>query len=129
MSTQGNLSLKYSSGVSQPSFEIAADGSAALKYAPYGNLAGVISSGTVVLGLGNIRALASKPVMKGKADQFKKFSGIYVFDLEVDEADVKKFCDVVASLESTFGSINLEYIKAPEFFAIKDQLRSPINTK
>ncbi len=93
-------------------------------YTARGNLVGVISNGTAVLGLGNIGALASKPVMEGKAVLFKKFAGIDVFDIEVDEQDPERFCDVVAALEPTFGAINLEDIKAPECFAIEAELRA-----
>ena len=92
-------------------------------YTARGNLVGVISNGTAVLGLGNIGALAGKPVMEGKAVLFKKFAGIDVFDIEVDAADPARFCDVVAALEPTFGAINLEDIKAPECFAIEAELR------
>ena len=97
---------------------------AAYDYTVRGNLVAVISNGTAVLGLGNIGALAGKPVMEGKAVLFKKFAGIDVFDIEVDAADPARFCDVVAALEPTFGAINLEDIKAPECFAIEAELRS-----
>ena len=101
-----------------------ADPNAAYDYTTRGNLVGVISNGTAVLGLGNIGALAGKPVMEGKAVLFKKFAGIDVFDIEVDAADPARFCDVVAALEPTFGAINLEDIKAPECFAIEAELRA-----
>ncbi|MEA2788879.1 MAG: hypothetical protein QOG73_1285, partial [Acetobacteraceae bacterium] len=97
---------------------------AAYDYTTRGNLVGVISNGTAVLGLGNIGALAGKPVMEGKAVLFKKFAGIDVFDIEVDASDPARFCDVVAALEPTFGAINLEDIKAPECFAIEAELRA-----
>lgn len=123
MESQLDLSLAYSPGVSRPCLEIQADSSNASKYTARGNLVGVISNGTAVLGLGNIGALASKPVMEGKAVFFKKFSGVDAFDIEVDETDVGRFCDIVASLEPTFGGINLEDIKAPECFEIEKILR------
>ncbi|MEM7025677.1 MAG: NADP-dependent malic enzyme, partial [Pseudomonadota bacterium] len=103
---------------------IVADPSEAAAMTARGNLVAVISNGTAVLGLGNIGALASKPVMEGKAVLFKKFSGIDVFDLELDVSDADRFCDAVALLEPTFGGINLEDIKAPECFEIEKQLRS-----
>jgi len=100
---------------------------AAFKYTARGNLVGVVSNGTAVLGLGNIGALAGKPVMEGKGVLFKKFAGIDVFDIEVDELDPDKFIDVVAALEPTFGGINLEDIKAPECFYIEAKLRERMN--
>lgn len=106
-----------------PCLEIAADPLAAYKYTAKGNLVAVISNGTAVLGLGNIGALAGKPVMEGKGVLFKKFSGIDVFDIEVDELDPDKLIDVIAALEPTFGGINLEDIKAPECFYIEKKLR------
>src|SRR6202035_4292566 len=124
MATQHDLSLAYSPGVAAACEAIKADPDTALDYTARGNLVGVISSGTAVLGLGNIGALASKPVMEGKAVLFKKFAGIDVFDIEVDAEDPGRFCDVVAALEPTFGAINLEDIKAPECFAIEAELRA-----
>jgi malate dehydrogenase (oxaloacetate-decarboxylating)(NADP+) len=124
MATQRDLALAYSPGVAAACEEIVADPNAAYAYTARGNLVGVISNGTAVLGLGNIGALAGKPVMEGKAVLFKKFAGIDVFDIEVDATDPAKFCDVVAALEPTFGAINLEDIKAPECFAIEAELRS-----
>src|SRR6202158_3132023 len=124
MATQRDLALAYSPGVAAACLEIAADPQTAHDYTPRGNLVGVISNGTAVLGLGNIGALAGKPVMEGKAALFKKFAGIDVFDLEVDAADPERFCDVVAALEPTFGAINLEDIKAPECFEIEQYLRA-----
>jgi malate dehydrogenase (oxaloacetate-decarboxylating)(NADP+) len=124
MATQRDLALAYSPGVAAACMEIVADPAAAMEYTARGNLVGVISNGTAVLGLGNIGALAGKPVMEGKAVLFKKFAGIDVFDIEVDETDPDKFCDVVAALEPTFGAINLEDIKAPECFYIEEKLRS-----
>jgi malate dehydrogenase (oxaloacetate-decarboxylating)(NADP+) len=124
MATQRDLALAYSPGVAAACEAIKADPNAAYDYTVRGNLVGVISNGTAVLGLGNIGALAGKPVMEGKAVLFKKFAGIDVFDIEVDESDPAKFCDVVAALEPTFGAINLEDIKAPECFAIEAELRA-----
>ena len=124
MATQRDLSLAYSPGVAAACEAIVADPEAARDYTARGNLVGVISNGTAVLGLGNIGALAGKPVMEGKAVLFKKFAGIDVFDIEVDVQDPDRFCDVVAALEPTFGAINLEDIKAPECFAIEANLRA-----
>ena len=124
MATQRDLALAYSPGVAAACEAIVADPDTARDYTARGNLVGVISNGTAVLGLGNIGALAGKPVMEGKAVLFKKFAGIDVFDIEVDAADPDRFCDVVAALEPTFGAINLEDIKAPECFAIEADLRA-----
>jgi malate dehydrogenase (oxaloacetate-decarboxylating)(NADP+) len=123
MATQRDLALAYSPGVAAACEAIVGDPAAALDYTARGNLVGVISNGSAVLGLGNIGALASKPVMEGKAVLFKKFAGIDVFDIEVDASDPARFCDVVAALEPTFGAINLEDIKAPECFVIEAELR------
>jgi malate dehydrogenase (oxaloacetate-decarboxylating)(NADP+) len=123
MATQRDLSLAYSPGVAAACEAIVVDPHASYDYTARGNLVAVISNGTAVLGLGNIGALAGKPVMEGKAVLFKKFAGIDVFDIEVDAADPTRFCDVVAALEPTFGAINLEDIKAPECFAIEAELR------
>ncbi len=123
MATQRDLALAYSPGVAAACEAIVADPDAAHDYTVRGNLVAVISNGTAVLGLGNIGALAGKPVMEGKAVLFKKFAGIDVFDIEVDAADPELFCNVVAALEPTFGAINLEDIKAPECFAIEAELR------
>jgi malate dehydrogenase (oxaloacetate-decarboxylating)(NADP+) len=123
MATQRDLSLAYSPGVAAACEAIVADPHSARDYTTRGNLVGVVSNGTAVLGLGNIGALAGKPVMEGKAVLFKKFAGIDVFDIEVDAEDPARFCDVVAALEPTFGAINLEDIKAPECFAIEAELR------
>ncbi|WP_054307291.1 NADP-dependent oxaloacetate-decarboxylating malate dehydrogenase [Serratia rubidaea] len=123
LATQRDLALAYSPGVAAPCLEIAEDPLAAYKYTARGNLVAVISNGTAVLGLGNIGALAGKPVMEGKGVLFKKFSGIDVFDIEVDENDPDKLIDVIAALEPTFGGINLEDIKAPECFYIEKKLR------
>jgi malate dehydrogenase (oxaloacetate-decarboxylating)(NADP+) len=124
MATQRDLALAYSPGVAAACEAIKADADAAYDYTARGNLVAVISNGTAVLGLGNIGALAGKPVMEGKAVLFKKFAGIDVFDIEVDAQDPVLFCNVVAALEPTFGAINLEDIKAPECFAIEAELRS-----
>ncbi len=124
MATQRDLALAYSPGVAAACEEIRADVDAARDYTARGNLVGVITNGTAVLGLGNIGPLASKPVMEGKAVLFKKFADIDVFDIEVDAQDPRAFIDVVASLEPTFGAINLEDIKAPECFMIERELRA-----
>ncbi len=127
LTTQRDLALAYSPGVAAPCLEIAADPLAAYRYTAKGNLVGVISNGTAVLGLGNIGALAGKPVMEGKGVLFKKFSGVDVFDIEIDELDPDKLIEVIASLEPTFGGINLEDIKAPECFYIEQKLRERMN--
>ena len=127
MATQRDLALAYSPGVAAACEEIVANPDAAYEYTVRGNLVGVITNGTAVLGLGNIGALASKPVMEGKAVLFKKFAGIDVFDIEVNEQDPDKFVEVVAALEPTFGAINLEDIKAPECFGIEMKLRARMN--
>ncbi|WP_437609906.1 NADP-dependent oxaloacetate-decarboxylating malate dehydrogenase [Erwinia sp. V71] len=123
LATQRDLALAYSPGVAAPCLEIADDPLAAHKYTARGNLVAVISNGTAVLGLGNIGALAGKPVMEGKGVLFKKFAGIDVFDIEIDEQDPDKLINVIAALEPTFGGINLEDIKAPECFYIEKALR------
>ncbi len=123
MANQRDLALAYSPGVAAPCMAIVEDPSSARDYTARGNLVAVITNGTAVLGLGNIGPLASKPVMEGKAVLFKKFAGIDVFDLEVDETDIDRFVDIVAALEPTFGGINLEDIKAPECFVIEKKLR------
>jgi len=124
LSTQQDLALAYSPGVAAACDAIAADPAQASELTARANLVGVISNGTAVLGLGAIGPLAAKPVMEGKAVLFKKFSGIDVFDLEVAETDIDAFVDIVASLEPTFGGINLEDIKAPECFEIERKLRA-----
>ncbi len=123
MATQRDLALAYSPGVAAACEEIVADPDTAYDYTARGNLVGVVSNGTAVLGLGDIGALAGKPVMEGKAVLFKKFAGIDCFDIEVDARDPERFIEVVAALEPTFGAINLEDIKAPECFAIEARLR------
>lgn len=127
LATQRDLALAYSPGVAAPCLEIEKDPLKAYKYTARGNTVAVISNGTAVLGLGNIGALAGKPVMEGKGVLFKKFAGIDVFDIEVDELDPDKFIEVVAALEPTFGGINLEDIKAPECFYIEQKLRERMN--
>ncbi|KVZ06972.1 NADP-dependent malic enzyme [Burkholderia ubonensis] len=121
--TQRDLALAYTPGVAVTCEEIAADPAQAFRYTSRGNLVGVITNGTAVLGLGNIGPLASKPVMEGKAVLFKKFAGIDVFDIEITETDPDKLVDIIASLEMTFGGINLEDIKAPECFTVERKLR------
>lgn len=123
LATQQDLALAYSPGVAEPCLEIEKDPANAYKYTSRGNLVAVISNGTAVLGLGNIGALAGKPVMEGKGVLFKKFAGIDVFDIEINETDPDKLIDIIASLEPTFGGINLEDIKAPECFYIEKKLR------
>src|SRR5471030_2914269 len=123
LATQRDLALAYSPGVAAPCLEIQKDPLAAYRYTAKGNLVAVISNGTAVLGLGNIGALAGKPVMEGKGVLFKKFAGIDVFDIEIDELDPDKLIDIIASLEPTFGGVNLEDIKAPECFYIEQKLR------
>ena len=123
LTNQRDLALAYSPGVAAPCEEIVADPANSYKYTARGNLVAVITNGTAVLGLGNIGPLAAKPVMEGKGVLFKKFAGIDVFDIEINESDPDKLCDIIASLEPTFGGINLEDIKAPECFTIERQLR------
>ncbi len=123
LGNQRDLALAYSPGVAAPCLAIRDNPEQAADYTSRANLVAVISNGTAVLGLGNIGPLASKPVMEGKAVLFKKFAGIDVFDIEVDAADVDQMVSTVASLEPTFGGINLEDIKAPECFRIEKQLR------
>ena len=127
LATQYDLSLAYSPGVAAPCMEIYNDPLASYKYTARGNLVAVISNGTAVLGLGNIGALAGKPVMEGKGVLFKKFAGIDVFDIEINETDPDKLVDIIVSLEPTFGGINLEDIKAPECFYIEKKLRERTN--
>ncbi|MDB2562364.1 malate dehydrogenase [Sulfurimonas sp.] len=122
METQKDLSLAYTPGVATPCLEIDKKPENAYKYTSKGNLVAVISNGTAVLGLGNLGALASKPVMEGKSILFKKFSGLDSFDIEVDTEDVDSFCNTVRAISPTFGGINLEDIKAPECFEIERRL-------
>ncbi|MDP2164247.1 MAG: NADP-dependent malic enzyme [Hydrogenophaga sp.] len=123
LTNQRDLALAYSPGVAAPCEEIVADPNNAFKYTSRGNLVAVITNGTAVLGLGDIGPLAAKPVMEGKAVLFKKFSGIDVFDIEINEKDPDKLVDIIASLEPTFGGINLEDIKAPDCFYVERKLR------
>ena len=127
LGNQRDLALAYSPGVAAASMAIAEDPATASDYTARGNLVAVITNGTAVLGLGAIGPLAAKPVMEGKAVLFKKFAGIDVFDIEVDETEIDRFVNVVAALEPTFGGINLEDIKAPECFEIERQLRERMN--
>ena len=127
LTNQRDLALAYSPGVASPCEEIVVDPSNSYKYTSRGNLVAVITNGTAVLGLGNIGPLAAKPVMEGKGVLFKKFAGIDVFDLEINEQDPDKLCDIIAALEPTFGGINLEDIKAPECFYIEQKLRERMN--
>ena len=123
MVNQHDLALAYSPGVAAACEEIVADPANAWRYTARGNLVAVVTNGTAVLGLGNIGPLASKPVMEGKAVLFKKFAGIDVFDLEINELNVDKLVDIIAALEPTFGGINLEDIKAPDCFYVERKLR------
>src|SRR5690606_9555227 len=123
LANQRDLALAYSPGVAWPCLKIRDDPRAAAKYTSRANLVGVISNGTAVLGLGSIGPLAAKPVMEGKAVLFRKFAGIDVFDLEIDERDPERLIDIIASLEPTFGGINPEDIGAPECFVIEEALR------
>jgi malate dehydrogenase (oxaloacetate-decarboxylating)(NADP+) len=123
LTNQRDLALAYSPGVAAPCEEIVKDPNNAFKYTARGNLVAVITNGTAVLGLGNIGPLASKPVMEGKAVLFKKFAGVDVFDIEINEPDPARLVDVIAALEPTFGAINLEDIKAPDCFYVERELR------
>ncbi|MBA2249830.1 MAG: NADP-dependent malic enzyme [Chitinophagaceae bacterium] len=125
--TQRDLSLAYSPGVAVPCLEIKSDPEAAYLYTAKGNLVGVITNGTAVLGLGDIGPIAGKPVMEGKGVLFKIFADIDVFDIEINEKDPEKFVQIVKSLEPTFGGINLEDIKAPECFYIEKKLKEQLN--
>jgi len=120
--TQRDLSLAYTPGVAEPVRAIAADPELAYRYTAKSNLVGVITNGTAVLGLGNVGALAGKPVMEGKGVLFKRFANIDVFDIEVDTTDVDVLVDTVARIAPTFGGINLEDIKAPECFEVERRL-------
>jgi malate dehydrogenase (oxaloacetate-decarboxylating)(NADP+) len=127
VASQDDLALAYSPGVAVPCVEIARDPSLAYEYTAKGNLVAVITNGSAVLGLGNIGALAGKPVMEGKVVLFKKFAGIDSFDIEIDESDPDKLVDIIAALHPTFGGINLEDIKAPECFYIERKLRERLS--
>ncbi len=127
LSSQHDLALAYSPGVAEPCIEIHENQENAYKFTAKGNLVGVISNGTAVLGLGDIGPEASKPVMEGKGVLFKKFAGIDVFDIEIDERDPDKFVEVVKALEPTFGGINLEDIKGPDCFHVEKELRAKMS--
>ncbi len=127
LANQHDLSLAYSPGVAAASMLIHKDPAEAANLTSRGNLVAVVSNGSAVLGLGNIGALASKPVMEGKAGLFKKFANVDVFDIEIDESDPRKLVDVIAALEPTFGGINLEDIKAPECFIVEQALKERMN--
>ena len=127
LSNQRDLSLAYSPGVAYPCLDIEADPGLANDFTSRGNLVGVITNGTAVLGLGNIGPLAAKPVMEGKGCLFKKFAGIDVFDIELAEHDPDKLVDIIAAMEPTLGGVNLEDIKAPECFYIERKLRERMN--
>src|SRR6201992_850064 len=127
MATQRDLALAYSPGVAIPVKAIAADPATAYDYTAKGNLVAVISNGTAILGLGNLGALASKPVMEGKAVLFKRFADVDSIDLELATEDVNRFIDAVELMEPSFGGINLEDIKAPECFVIEQTLRERMN--
>ena len=120
---QSDLALAYSPGVAEACRAIVEDPLNVVRFTARGNLVGVISNGSAVLGLGAIGPLAAKPVMEGKAVLFKKFAGIDVFDIEVDQRDPQRLVEVIAALEPTFGAINLEDIKAPECFIVERELR------
>src|SRR5215210_3721865 len=125
--TQRDLSLAYTPGVAKPCLEIARDPSLAYNYTAKGNLVAVVTNGTAVLGLGDIGALAGKPVMEGKGVLFKRFADIDVFDIEVDTHDTEEFIRCVKLLEPTFGGINLEDIAAPACFEIEERLKAEMN--
>ncbi|MCB4455395.1 NADP-dependent malic enzyme [Leisingera sp. McT4-56] len=127
MANGRDLARAYSPGVAEACVEIKADEANAARYTSRGNLVAVVSNGSAVLGLGNIGALASKPVMEGKAVLFKNFAGIDCFDLEINESDPEKLADIVCSLEPTFGAINLEDIKAPDCFVVEKLCRERMN--
>lgn len=125
--TQDDLSLAYTPGVAEPVLEIAKDKKKAYEFTSKSNLVGVITNGSAILGLGNLGALASKPVMEGKAALFKKFADVDVFDIEVDTSDINEFITTVRNISPTFGGINLEDIKAPDCFIIEDALKEQLD--
>lgn len=127
LATREDLSLAYTPGVAEPVLEIARDPVLAYEYTAKGNLVAVISNGTAILGLGNKGALASKPVMEGKAVLFKKFANIDAMDIEIEEKDPAKLVEIITALAPTFGGINLEDIKAPECFVVEEELRKRLN--
>lgn len=122
-----DLSLAYSPGVAEPCIEIAENPNDAYKYTSKGNMVAVITNGTAVLGLGNIGALASKPVMEGKAVLFNKFAGVESVDICIDETDMHEFCKIVKALGPSFGGINLEDIRGPDCFYIEQRLKKEMN--
>ena len=122
-----DLSMGYSPGVAYPVEEIASDESLAYSYTNKGNLVGVISNGTAVLGLGNVGAIASKPVMEGKGVLFKKMAGVDVFDIEVNETDPEKLVNIIEAIAPTFGAINLEDIRSPDCFYVENELKKRLN--
>ncbi|HUL59831.1 MAG TPA: NADP-dependent malic enzyme, partial [Anaeromyxobacteraceae bacterium] len=125
--TARDLALAYSPGVAEPCLEIEKDNELSYLYTARGNLVAVITNGTAVLGLGDIGAVAGKPVMEGKGVLFKRFADIDVFDINIDAKEIDDVCKVVKALEPTFGGINLEDIKAPECFEIEEQLKKSMN--
>ncbi|MGB5346246.1 MAG: hypothetical protein WBN23_08780 [Woeseia sp.] len=127
LANQLDLAQAYSPGVAFPCLRIKENPAAAAEFTVRGNLVGVITNGSAVLGLGNIGPLAAKPVMEGKAVLFKKFAGIDAFDIEIDEADPEKLVEIISRLEPTFGAINLEDIKAPECFVVEQKLSEMMN--
>ena len=127
LANQRDLGLAYSPGVAAACEAIVEDAAHASTLTVRGNLVAVVTNGTAVLGLGTIGPLAAKPVMEGKAVLFKKFAGIDAFDIEIDETDPDKLVEIIASLEPTFGAINLEDIKAPECFVVEGKLRQRMN--
>ena len=127
VASQDDLSLAYSPGVAAPCLAIQKDPRRAYEFTAKGNLVAVITNGTAVLGLGDIGALAGKPVMEGKVVLFKKFAGIDAFDIEIDETDPEKLVEIIAALHPTFGGINLEDIKAPECFYVEQRLRERLS--
>ncbi|MCY4503511.1 MAG: NADP-dependent malic enzyme, partial [Alphaproteobacteria bacterium] len=127
LANQRDLSLAYTPGVAEASRAIAERPDDAARYTARSNLVAVVTNGSAVLGLGNIGALAAKPVMEGKAVLFKKFADIDVFDIEIDESDPDALADTIRRLEPTFGAINLEDIKAPDCFLVEDRLKAEMN--
>ena len=125
--SQDDLSLAYTPGVAEPVLEIAENAENAWRYTSKGNLVAVMTNGSAVLGLGNVGALAAKPVMEGKAVLFKRFADIDVFDIEIDAADPGEFISTAKRIAPTFGGINLEDIKAPECFEIEEVLQSQLD--
>ena len=127
LANQRDLALAYSPGVAEPCKAIASESRLAAELTSRANLVAVVTNGTAVLGLGDIGPLAAKPVMEGKGVLFKKFAGIDVFDIEINEKDPNKLIDIITSLEPTFGGINLEDIRSPECFLVERELRKKMN--